>query len=65
MIQQWCQQHGGEFYNLRIPNVFGPFCKPNYNSFIATFCYNLCNGKDIKVTNDDTVNFEYPLKGMI
>ena len=28
------------FINLVIPNVFGPFCKPNYNSFIATFCYN-------------------------
>ena len=39
MIQNWCQQYGGKFYNLRIPNVFGPFCKTNYNSFIATFCY--------------------------
>ena len=59
MIQLWCQQYGGKFHNLRIPNVFGPFCKPNYNSFVATFCYNLCNGKDIKVTNDDTVNLVY------
>ena len=31
------------FINLIIPNVFGPFCKPNYNSFIATFCYNSLN----------------------
>ena len=31
------------FINLVIPNVFGPFCKPNYNSFIATFCYNSLN----------------------
>tara|TARA_Y100001963_G_scaffold75332_1_gene104576 strand:+ start:3077 stop:4147 length:1071 start_codon:yes stop_codon:yes gene_type:complete len=59
MIQNWCQQYGGKFYNLRIPNVFGPFCKPNYNSFIATFCYNLCNDKDIKITNDGTVNLIY------
>ena len=33
------------FINLVIPNVFGPFCKPNYNSFIATFCYNSLNKK--------------------
>jgi len=59
MIQNWCQQYGGKFYNLRIPNVFGPFCKPNYNSFIATFCYNLCNDEDIKITNDSTVNLIY------
>jgi|3_EtaG_2_1085321.scaffolds.fasta_scaffold14917_2 UDP-2-acetamido-2,6-beta-L-arabino-hexul-4-ose reductase len=59
MIQNWCQQYGGKFYNLRIPNVFGPFCKPNYNSFVATFCHNLCNDKDIKITNDDTVNLIY------
>ena len=59
MIQQWCQQHGGKFYNLRIPNVFGPFCKPNYNSFIATFCHNLCNDIDIKVMNNNTVNLVY------
>ena len=52
ILQLWCQQYGGEFYNLRIPNVFGPFCKPNYNSFVATFCHNVCSGKDLKVTED-------------
>jgi UDP-2-acetamido-2,6-beta-L-arabino-hexul-4-ose reductase len=59
MIQNWCQQYGGKFYNLRIPNVFGPFCKPNYNSFIATFCHNLCNDKNIKIVNDSMVNLIY------
>ena len=59
IIQLWCQQYGGKFYNLRIPNVFGPFCKPNYNSFVATFCHNLCSGKDVKVTEDKYINLIY------
>ena len=59
MIQLWCQQYGGKFYNLRIPNVFGPFCKPNYNSFVATFCHNLCNEKSIEVKSNKMVNLIY------
>ena len=31
------------FYGIICPNLFGPFCKPNYNSFIATFCYQIIN----------------------
>lgn len=35
----------------RLHNVFGKWCRPNYNSVIATFCYNIAN--DIKITIDD------------
>jgi len=59
MIQQWCQQYGGKFYNIRIPNVFGPFCKPNYNSFVATFCHKVCNNETPEITNDNEVNLMY------
>ncbi|SHM59504.1 capsular polysaccharide biosynthesis protein CapF [Gracilibacillus kekensis] len=38
----------------RLPNVFGKWCKPNYNSAIATFCHNIANGLPIKV-NDPNV----------
>lgn len=41
----------------RFPNVFGKWCKPNYNSVIATFCYNIANGREIMV-NDATVELE-------
>ena len=40
------------FSSLRIPNVFGPFCKPNYNSFVATFCHKLLNNDSISVSNN-------------
>ena len=34
---------------LRLPGIFGKGCKPNYNSVIATFCYNVINNLEIKV----------------
>lgn len=33
----------------RLPNVFGKWCKPNYNSVVATFCYNVLNGMPVTV----------------
>ena len=41
------------FSSLRIPNVFGPFCKPNYNSFIATFCYKIINNEELSVSDSN------------
>lgn len=45
--------------NLKVPNVFGPFCKPNYNSFIATFSYNLINNIDINIDDDKEIDLIY------
>ena len=47
------------FNFLLIPNVYGPFCKPNYNSFIATFSHNLINKKTVKIIDDDKINLIY------
>lgn len=41
----------------RFPNVFGKWSRPNYNSAIATFCYNISRGIDIQV-NDPNVMME-------
>lgn len=38
----------------RLPNVFGKWCRPNYNSVVATFCYNITRGLPISV-NDPSV----------
>jgi UDP-2-acetamido-2,6-beta-L-arabino-hexul-4-ose reductase len=48
---------GNPVHVFRLPNVFGKFCKPNYNSVVATFCYNLTHDLPIKI-NDPTT----PLK---
>ena len=36
---------------FRLPNVFGKWCKPNYNSAVATFCHNIARGLPILVNN--------------
>lgn len=41
-------------YVYRLPNVFGKWCRPNYNSAVATFCHNIAHDLPIQV-NDRTV----------
>lgn len=43
--------HGIPVHVFRLPNVFGKWCKPNYNSAIATFCYNTARGLPIQVSD--------------
>jgi UDP-2-acetamido-2,6-beta-L-arabino-hexul-4-ose reductase len=38
----------------RFPNLFGKWCRPNYNSAVATFCYNLANDLPIQVNDPST-----------
>lgn len=46
--------YGVQVYVFRLPNVFGKWCRPNYNSGVATFCHNIAHGLPIKV-NDPSV----------
>ena len=39
----------------RLPNVFGKWCKPNYNSTVATFCHNIANDLPIQINNPSTL----------
>ena len=39
---------------FRLPNVFGKWCKPNYNSAVATFCYNIARDLPIQVNDPAT-----------
>ena len=50
----------GEEYDVRVcvyrfPNVFGKWCRPNYNSAVATFCNNIANDLPITVNNRETL----------
>jgi len=47
------------FAGLIIPNVFGPFCKPNYNSFISTFCSNIILNKKNIIKNNNKIPLIY------
>lgn len=49
------KETGSKVLVYRLPNVFGKWCRPNYNSAVATFCNNIANGLPIQV-NDRSVN---------
>lgn len=42
---------GAAVHIIRLPNVFGKWCKPNYNSAVATFCHNIARGLPIQVND--------------
>jgi UDP-2-acetamido-2,6-beta-L-arabino-hexul-4-ose reductase len=59
LLADWAEKSGGKFTGMIIPNVFGPFGKSNYNSFIATFCHKLTHGEMPVIDNDGEVNLIY------
>ncbi len=56
---EWSKKTENTFTGLIIPNLFGPFGKPNYNSVIATFCYQIIEGKTPKVIDDKKISLLY------
>ena len=58
-LEQTTNELGGKFTGLIIPNVFGPFCKPNYNSFIATFCDKIINEEAPEIIKDGSIPLIY------
>ncbi len=53
----YARQTGARVLVYRFPNLFGKWCRPNYNSAVATFCNNIANGMPIQV-NDPSVELE-------
>jgi len=58
-FEGWAIKNSCRVLSLIIPNVFGPFGKPFYNSFIATFSCQIIAGKQPTVVNDSKVNLIY------
>lgn len=52
-VVDYRKKTGAATYIYRLPNVFGKWCKPNYNSAVATFCYNTINDLPITVHNTE------------
>lgn len=51
IVFSWNAKSKSPIYVYRLPGVFGKWCKPNYNSVVATFCYNLTHNIDIQVSD--------------
>ena len=58
-IVNWANENEGKATGLIIPNVFGAFGKPFYNSFVATFCHQLTHGETPTIANDGEVKLIY------
>lgn len=59
LFEQWGKASGNFFCGCIIPNVFGPFGKPYYNSFLATFCYQITNQLVPEIQTDSEVPLIY------
>ena len=51
LIFDYAKETGAKVLVYRFPNLFGKWCKPNYNSVVATFCHNTANDLPITVTD--------------
>lgn len=54
LMFNYAKETGAKVLVYRFPNIFGKWCRPNYNSAIATFCNNIANGLPIQI-NDPSV----------
>lgn len=51
LLLRYSEETGAPVYIFRLPNVFGKWCRPNYNSAVATFCHNIASDLPIRIDN--------------
>lgn len=59
MFEKWAKENHASFTGLIIPNVFGPFGNPYYNSVIATFCHQLTHNETPRIEVDGEIKLIY------
>ncbi len=59
LFENWARRSGARFTGLVIPNVFGPFGNPYYNSVVATFCHQLTHNETPKIEIDGELKLIY------
>lgn len=55
LLKKYSKNNDVEIFIYRLPNVFGKWSRPNYNSVISTWCYNITHDLEIKVNDDSTL----------
>ena len=53
IVKEYAEFTGASVAIYRLPNVFGKWCRENYNSVVATFCFNISNNLPIQIHNPD------------
>ena len=59
LFEKWADKNNASFSGFVIPNVFGPFGHPYYNSVVSTFCHQLTHNETPKIDVDGTLNLIY------
>ncbi len=59
LLENWAKNNNGSLTGLIIPNVFGPFGKPYYNSVVATFSHQISHGEKPKIDVDGELKLIY------
>jgi UDP-2-acetamido-2,6-beta-L-arabino-hexul-4-ose reductase len=59
LLIKWAEKSGGLFTGMIIPNVFGPFGNPYYNSVVATFCHQIARNENPKIDVDGDMKLIY------
>lgn len=59
LLSEWAKRSKGRFTGLIIPNVFGPFGQPNYNSVVATFCHQVARDETPRIDVDGELKLIY------
>jgi UDP-2-acetamido-2,6-beta-L-arabino-hexul-4-ose reductase len=59
ILSKWAKETGAAYTGMVIPNVFGPFGNPFYNSVIATFCHQITHGETPKIDIDGELKLIY------
>lgn len=54
LLFSYAAETGAKVLVYRFPNLFGKWCRPNYNSAVATFCHNIANDLPIRVNDRST-----------
>ncbi len=54
LLFEYSYNTGAKVFVYRLPNLFGKWSRPNYNSVVSTFCYNIARGLDIKINDPET-----------
>jgi UDP-2-acetamido-2,6-beta-L-arabino-hexul-4-ose reductase len=54
VLLRYSRDTGASVYLLRLPNVFGKWCRPHYNSVVATFCHQIARGLPITIHDSTT-----------
>lgn len=52
-LLKYASETSANIYIYRLPNVFGKWCRPNYNSVVATWCYNIARDLPIKINDPE------------